>query len=68
MPGIFIFILALCLGAVIGGFCTFHWFKKYLEKNPPITESQIKTMFKQMGRTPGEKQIKQIMSNLKGKK
>lgn len=68
MNNILIFILGLCLGLIFGVFFTFRWFKKYLEKHPPITESQIKAMFKQMGRNPGEKQIKQIMSNLKGKK
>lgn len=68
MNSILMFILGLCLGLIIGVFFTFRWFKNYLEKNPPITESQIKTMFKQMGRNPSEKQIKQIMSNLKGKK
>ncbi|MDV3167035.1 MAG: YneF family protein [Vigna little leaf phytoplasma] len=63
-----LFILGLILGILVGSFFMFRWFKKHLEKNPPITESQIKAMFKQMGRNPGEKQIKQIMASLKNKK
>ncbi|WP_341266534.1 YneF family protein [Candidatus Phytoplasma fraxini] len=61
-------ILGLILGLVIGAILMFFWFKKYLEKNPPITEKQIKEMFKQMGRTPSQKQIKQIMFNIKNNK
>ncbi|KXT29316.1 hypothetical protein AXA84_0130 [Candidatus Phytoplasma oryzae] len=60
--------LVFIIGIIIGGFLVFFLFKRYLEKNPPINEKQIKEMFKQMGRTPSEKQIKQIMSSMKNKK
>ncbi|WP_323847746.1 MAG: YneF family protein [Phytoplasma sp.] len=61
-------ILGLIAGLVIGAILMFFWFKRYLEKNPPITERQIKEMFKQMGRKPSQKQIKQIMLNMKNNK
>ena len=35
--------------------------KKYLQKNPPINEQMIKIMMSQMGRTPTQKQINQMM-------
>ena len=35
--------------------------KKYLKDNPPINEQMIKTMMMQMGRTPSQKQINQMM-------
>lgn len=57
--------LALIVGAVIGYFVAMKYFKKQLKDNPPITEQQIRTMYKQMGRTPNEKQIKQIMATFK---
>ncbi|WCA22446.1 YneF family protein [Candidatus Phytoplasma oryzae] len=66
---VFQLILFFVIGFIIGGIIVFFLFKKYLEKNPPITERQIKEIFKQMGRTPSEKQIKQIMSTfMKNKK
>ena len=35
--------------------------KKYLKENPPINEKMIKIMMQQMGRTPSQKQINQMM-------
>ncbi|QTX03243.1 hypothetical protein LFWB_6900 [Candidatus Phytoplasma luffae] len=62
--GFLFFFIGILVGAVI----TFFFFKKYLTKNPPITEKQIKMMFKHMGRNPSEKQVKQIMSNITNQK
>ena len=63
------FILALIgvaiVGAVGGFFLARWWFKKNLEKNPPINEKMIRVMFRQMGRTPSEKQIREIMRSMK---
>ncbi|WP_083234369.1 YneF family protein [Acholeplasma laidlawii] len=42
----------LLIGAVAGFFIARAWFKKYLEKNPPMDERSIREMFRQMGRTP----------------
>ncbi|WP_025724799.1 YneF family protein [Acholeplasma granularum] len=56
---------ALILGGVLGFFIARAWFKKYLEKNPPIDERSIREMFRQMGRTPSEKQVRQVLSSMK---
>ncbi|ABC65542.1 YneF family protein [Candidatus Phytoplasma asteris] len=58
-------IIGFLLGGAFGAFLMFRWFKKHLQKNPPISEKQIKEMFRQMGRTPSEKQIRQIMNSMK---
>ncbi|AGL90210.1 Conserved hypothetical protein [Candidatus Phytoplasma australiense] len=65
MPQLVIWILGILIGMVLGAFLMFYWFKKYLQKNPPINERQIKEMFRQMGRTPSEKQIRQIINSMK---
>ena len=55
----------LILGLVGGFFAARYFLKKQLEKNPPINEKMIRTMFAQMGRTPSEKQVREIMRNMK---
>ena len=55
---------ALVVGLVVGFFLARYFLKKQLEKNPPITEKMIRTMFAQMGRKPSEKQIREIMRNV----
>lgn len=63
------FVLALVgmiiVGAVIGFFVARWWLKRNLEKNPPINEKMIRVMFRQMGRTPSEKQVREIMRSMK---
>ena len=65
---IWVFILSLvgCLlaGGVAGFFLARYFLKKEIEKNPPINEKMIRVMFAQMGRTPSEKQIREIMRNM----
>lgn len=56
---------ALLVGAVAGFFIARAWFKRYLEKNPPIDERSIREMFRQMGRTPSEKQVRQVLASMK---
>ncbi|HHX76079.1 MAG TPA: YneF family protein [Acholeplasmataceae bacterium] len=56
---------ALLVGAVAGFFIARSWFKRYLEKNPPIDERSIREMFRQMGRTPSEKQVRQVLASMK---
>ena len=55
----------LLLGGVAGFFLARYFLKKQIEKNPPINEKMIRVMFAQMGRTPSEKQIREIMRNMK---
>lgn len=59
---------ALLVGGIAGFFIARAWFKKYLEKNPPIDEHSIREMFRQMGRTPSEKQVRQVLASMKQSK
>lgn len=61
-------LLALVIGAVIGFFAARWFFKKQLEKHPPIDEATIRAMFLQMGRKPSEAQIRNVMNSMKQKK
>ena len=55
----------LILGAVAGFFGARYFFKKQLEKNPPINENMIRAMFMQMGRKPSEAQVRAVMNSMK---
>ncbi len=55
---------ALIVGLVGGFFAARYFLKKQLQKNPPINEKMIRTMFAQMGRKPSEKQVREIMRNM----
>jgi uncharacterized protein len=57
-------VLSLLAGGVIGFFISRAWFKRYLEKNPPVNEMMIREMMRQMGRTPSEKQVRQILNSM----
>ena len=52
------------LGAVVGFFVARWYFKRQLQKNPPINEKMIRAMFKSMGRPCSEKQVREIMRNV----
>ena len=52
----------LIVGIIIGFFIARKVMKKQLAENPPINEKMIRVMFKQMGRTPSEAQIRQVMN------
>ena len=54
-------VIGLVAGLIIGFFGARFLMKKYLKKNPPINEKMIKIMMQQMGRTPNQKQVNQIM-------
>ncbi len=58
----------LLVGAVIGFFVTRKVFTNYLEKNPPVNEKMIRVMMQQMGRTPSEKQVRQVMASMNAAK
>ena len=57
-------ILVLIAGAAAGFFISRWYFKKQIKENPPINEKMIRAMFRSMGRTPSEKQIREIMRNV----
>ena len=54
-------VICLIVGLVVGFLGARAFMKKYLKKNPPINEKMIKIMMQQMGRTPSQKQINQMM-------
>lgn len=62
---ILLIILALIVGLVLGFFLARHMMKKYFEENPPIDESTIRIMMTQMGRTPSQKQVNQVMKSIR---
>jgi len=53
------------LGAVLAFFGARYFFKRQLQKNPPINENMIRAMFMQMGRKPSESQIRAVMNSMK---
>ena len=57
-------IVILLVGLIVGFFLAIFFFKRYLEKNPPITENMIRAMMQQMGRTPSERQVRQVMASM----
>lgn len=48
---VIIIVGAILVGGVAGFFISRAWFKRYLEKNPPVNEAMIREMMRQMGRT-----------------
>ena len=56
-------LIGLVIGVVLGFFLARFYMKKYLKKNPPINEQMIKAMMMQMGGTPSQKQINQLMKS-----
>lgn len=54
----------LVVGGVIGFFIARNYMKKYMKNNPPINEAMIKAMMMQMGRTPSQKQVNQMMKSM----
>ena len=61
-------VAVLVLGLVGGFFGARYYFKKQLEKNPPITEKMIRVMLTSMGKKPSEKQVREIMRNMNAAK
>ncbi|MBO6262407.1 MAG: YneF family protein [Bacilli bacterium] len=54
----------IIVGGIAGFFITRYIFQKQLRENPPVNEKMIRAMFRSMGRTPSEKQIREIMRNM----
>lgn len=64
LQAILYILIGLVAGAVGGFLLSRHLFKKELQKNPPISEKQIRAMYAQMGVKPSEAKIKQIMKSM----
>ena len=61
-------IVTLLIGLILGFVLAKRYFKNYLDKNPPINEQMVRAMMSQMGRTPSEKQVRQVMASMKQNK
>ena len=61
---ILLVIVGLIPGFIIGFLIAKKVMMKYLKKNPPINEDMIKTLMTQMGRTPSQKQVNQMMKSM----
>ena len=57
-------LFGLIAGGVLGFFLAQRYMKKYIKKNPPINEQMIRAMMTQMGRTPSQKQVNQMMKSM----
>ena len=57
-------LLGLVIGLVVGFFVAKKLMEKYIKKNPPINEEMIKALMTQMGRTPSQKQVNQMMKSM----
>ena len=64
LQDILLVVIGLIIGAVIGFFICKKYMEKYLKKNPPINEEMVKIMMSQMGRTPSQKQVNQVMKQM----
>lgn len=60
-----IFFIGLILGAIGGFFIARSSMKKYLSENPPIDEQMMKQMASGMGRNLSQKQLNQMMNQMK---
>ncbi len=65
---VLIIVFVLLAGLVAGFFITRTVFKRQLKKNPPVNENMIRAMFRQMGRTPSEKQVRAVMRSMEENK
>lgn len=56
-------LVAGVIGALIAGFFLARWFfKRQLEKNPPINEGMIRALYQSVGRKPSEADIQRTMA------
>lgn len=58
------YLLVFLAGGATGFFLARYIMQKYLKQNPPINEEMIKALMSQMGRTPSQKQVNQMMKNM----
>ena len=60
-----VFLAGLIIGAIGGFFMARSTMKKYLSENPPIDEQTMKQMASGMGRNLSQKQLNQMMNQMK---
>lgn len=64
LQDILLLLVGLIIGGVVGFFIARKYMQKYIKQNPPINEQMIKAMMMQMGRTPSQKQVNQMMKSM----
>ena len=56
-------LVAAVIAALVAGFFLARWFfKRQLEKNPPINEGMIRALYQSVGRKPSEADIQRTMA------
>ena len=56
-------LVAAVIAALIAGFFGARWFfKRQIEKNPPINEGMIRALYQSVGRKPSEADIQRTMN------
>ena len=58
-------IAALVIGLVVGFFAARWFFKRQLEKNPPINEAMVRALYQSVGRKPSEADIQRTINAVK---
>ncbi len=64
LQDILLLLFGLIAGGVVGFLLARKYMKKFIKQNPPINEQMIKAMMMQMGRTPSQKQVNQMMKQM----
>ncbi len=55
-------VAVLVVGLVAGFFAARWFFKRQIEKNPPINEGMIRALYQSVGRKPSEADIQRTMN------
>ena len=58
-------IAGLVIGLVVGFFVSRWFFKRQLEKNPPINEAMVRALYQSVGRKPSEADIQRTINAVK---
>ncbi len=60
-----ILAVAVIAALIAGFFAARFFFKKQLEKNPPINEGMIRALYQSVGRKPSEADIQRTLNAVK---
>ena len=60
-----VLVAALVVGLIVGFFGARWFFKRQIEKNPPINEGMIRALYQSVGRKPSEADIQRTMNAVK---
>ena len=59
-------LVAAVIAALVAGFFLARWFfKRQLEKNPPINEAMVRALYQSVGRKPSEADIQRTINAVK---